>query len=63
MRFNFNGGYARYSTGDFRRNDGRPIEGIGFRPHIMVEWTVEDVINGRDPDIAAAENYLLDQIR
>jgi len=63
VRFNFNGGYARYSTGDFRRNDGRPIEGIGFRPHIMVEWTVEDVINGRDPDIAAAENYLLDQIR
>ncbi len=63
VRFNFRGGYARYSTGDFRRNDGRPIEGIGFQPHIPVEWTVEDVINGCDPDIAAAENYLLDKIK
>jgi carboxyl-terminal processing protease len=63
MSFNFRGGYARYSTGDFRRNDGRPIEGIGFEPHIPVEWTVEDVINGRDPDIAAAEDCLLNHIR
>jgi len=63
VRFNFQGGYARYSTGDFRRNDGRPIEGIGFEPHIPVEWTVEDVINGRDPDIATAEDYLLDRIK
>ncbi len=53
------GGRARFSTGDFRRNDGRPIEGQGIVPDVPVTWTVEDFRQGRDPDLDAAEALLL----
>jgi CubicO group peptidase (beta-lactamase class C family) len=52
------GGRARFSTGDFRRNDGRPIEGQGIAPDVPVTWTVEDLRQGRDPDLVAAEALL-----
>ena len=59
LYFAMRGGGARFSTGDFRRNDGTPLEGVGLHPHIPVELTREGVIRGEDPDITAAENYLL----
>ncbi len=62
LYFAMRGGGARFSTGDFRRNDGTPIEGVGLQPHIPVELTRNGVIRGEDPDIAAAENYLLTRI-
>lgn len=55
------GGGARFSTGAFRRNDGRLIEGVGVTPDSYVTWTVEDFRAGRDPDLAAAERRLLQQ--
>jgi carboxyl-terminal processing protease len=59
VRFNLTGGAtARFSTGDFRRNDGTPIEGVGITPDLPVSWTVEDLWEGRDPDLAAAERLL-----
>lgn len=59
LYFTMRGGGARFSTGDFRRNDGTPLEGVGLQPHIPVELTRDGVIRGEDPDITAAENYLL----
>ncbi len=52
-------GLARYSTGDFKRLNGQSIEGYGIQPDTAVEWTVEDVIKGEDPDIRQAEAILL----
>ncbi|HNS02406.1 MAG TPA: S41 family peptidase [Anaerolineae bacterium] len=48
------GGLARFSTGDFRRNDGRPIEGLGIAPDVYVAWTAADLRLGRDLDLEAA---------
>jgi carboxyl-terminal processing protease len=52
------GGRARFSTGDFHRNDGRRIEGAGIEPDVTVAWTLDDVRAGCDPDLAAAERLL-----
>ncbi len=52
------GGELRFSTGDLRRVDGSRLEGAGVAPTMQVEWTLEDVREGHDPDIAAAEAYL-----
>lgn len=59
VRFKLPGGIARFSTGDFRRRDGTPIEGIGFVPHVPVSYTAEDLRAGRDPDLEAAQALLL----
>ncbi len=59
VTFNLREGKVRFSTGDFRRTDGQRIEGIGFQPHFKVEWTIEDIVMERDPDIKAAEEMLL----
>jgi len=56
--FLLQGGRARYSTGDFRRNDGSHLEGVGVAPDLTVEWTVTAFRAGIDPDIEAAEAYL-----
>jgi len=53
------GGTARFSTGDFQLPGGVSLEGTGIEPDIPVEWTREDLIQGKDPDVAAAEAYLL----
>lgn len=53
------GGRARFSTGDFRRNDGTPLEGVGIAPDVLITWTVEDFRAGRDPDAATAERLLI----
>lgn len=37
---------------------GRLIEGHGTRPDVPVEWTREDVLEGRDPDLEAARKEL-----
>jgi carboxyl-terminal processing protease len=50
---------ARFSTGDLRRIDGTQIEGIGITPDVLVEWAVEDLRQGRDPDVLAAETLIL----
>lgn len=52
------GGLARFSTAAFYRNDGSLIEGAGIAPDLPVAWTVEDVRAGRDPDLAAAVQWL-----
>jgi carboxyl-terminal processing protease len=51
---------VRFSTADFHRNDGTPIEGVGLTPDVEVTWTVEDLRQGRDPDLEAAEQLLLE---
>jgi len=63
IAFRLPGAYnVRFSTADFRRNDGTPIEGVGIAPDVEVDWTVEDLRQGRDPDLAAAEALLLDRL-
>jgi C-terminal processing protease CtpA/Prc len=59
--FNLPGGKVRFSTGDFRRNTGSPIEGLGVTPDIEVRLTAADIATGRDPDVAAAEAALITQ--
>ncbi|NLF14062.1 MAG: hypothetical protein GX597_19955 [Anaerolineaceae bacterium] len=53
---------VRFSSADFRRNDGTPIEGVGIAPDVQVDWTVGDMRQGRDPDLSAAEALLLDSL-
>lgn len=53
-----NGGAVRFSTGAFYRTNGQLLEGIGIAPDLPITWTLEDVRNGRDPDLAAAERLL-----
>ncbi len=50
---------ARFSTGSLYRIDGRQIEGAGIEPDVPVMWTLEDVYEGRDPDLTQAEALLL----
>lgn len=57
------GGEARFSTGDFRRPDGRRIEGQGISPDLPVKLTAQDLALGRGSDLAAAEKYLLAQLQ
>jgi C-terminal processing protease CtpA/Prc len=58
MRFNLTGdAFVRFSTADFRRTDGTPIEGRGIEPDIPVELTAADCA-GADRDLAAAEAAL-----
>lgn len=47
-------GLVKFSTGKFIRTNGMLIEGVGFTPDYYVDWTVENVISSRDPDIEAA---------
>jgi carboxyl-terminal processing protease len=54
---------VRFSTANFVRNDGTPIEGVGLRPDVPVRWSVEDFRQGRDPDLEAAERLLLAEER
>jgi len=51
---------VRFSTADFHRNDGTPIEGVGLTPDVEVTWTVENLRQERDPDLEAAEQQLLE---
>ena len=37
---------------------GAMIEGTGVTPDLPVEWTREDVLEGSDPDLAAALDLL-----
>lgn len=53
------GGRARYSIADFRRLDGRSLEGHGIEPDILVPRRIADVRAGHDRDLAAAEQALL----
>jgi C-terminal processing protease CtpA/Prc len=32
----------------------RLIEGRGTKPHVNVAWSRSDIVEGRDPDLAAA---------
>lgn len=54
---------ARFSTGDLRRSDGTRVEGRGIQPDEPVSWTLDDVRQGRDPDLDAAEQWLLMRVR
>ena len=49
----------RFSTGNFRLVDGTPLNGTGIKPHEEIEWTLEDLRQGRDPDLEAARAWLL----
>lgn len=52
------GGRARFSTGDFYRQDGTRLEGAGIIPDVVIEWTLGDFYQDRDPDLEAAEALL-----
>jgi C-terminal processing protease CtpA/Prc len=51
-------GHVSFSTGDLRRIDGAPLEGIGIIPDVPVDWTLADLRQGRDPDLAEAVRLL-----
>lgn len=57
--FHVPGGKVRFSTGDFRRNDGTSLEGAGIAPDIPVRLTPENIARGEDSDMLAAQNVLL----
>ena len=38
--------------------DGKPVIDKAISPHITTKWTVKDVCEGRDPDIAEALDFL-----
>ena len=42
--------------------DGTSIEGVGIIPDLEVAWTLEDFRQERDPDLAAAERLLLEEL-
>jgi carboxyl-terminal processing protease len=52
---------AKFSTANFVRNDGTPIEGVGLTPDVPVSWTVAGTRQGRDPDLEAAERLVLEE--
>lgn len=55
------GGLVRFSSGDFNRIDGTPLEGHGVQPDYPVEWQIEDILRGYDPDLEKAETLLLNE--
>ena len=52
------GGTVQFSTGNYHRADGTPLNGIGITPHETISWRLEDVRQGRDPDLDAALVWL-----
>jgi len=52
------GSTVQFSTGSFRRVDGTPLNGVGVSPHVEVQWTLDDLRQGRDPDLEAARAWL-----
>lgn len=59
IHFQLPGGDCQFSTGDFHRLNGLSIEGRGFDPDIPIQWSVEDLVQGRDSFIDAAEEALM----
>ena len=53
-------GAVRFSTGAFYRATGQLVEWHGFSPDIPVSWSRADLLAGLDPDIAAAERWILE---
>lgn len=45
---------VRYSAGRLYRTDGRPLNGTGVSPHSNIDWTLDNIFDGQDPDMAAA---------
>jgi hypothetical protein len=45
----------------FTRPDGSLVEGLGYSPDILLEWTVDDFVNNIDPDIQAAIDWFESQ--
>jgi type IV secretory pathway VirB10-like protein len=35
------------------------LNGVGIPPHTEVEWTIDNVRHDRDPDLEAAQAWLL----
>ena len=56
------GGQFRLAVQRQLTHDGREINNIGIQPDIWVEQTVEDLMIGRDTQLAAAVEYLLKKI-
>jgi carboxyl-terminal processing protease len=54
---------VQFSTGIFSRTNGVLLNGVGIAPHVEIEWTLEDVRQGRDPDLEAARTWLLESAR
>jgi len=61
IEFSLPGGRVRFSTALFTRPDGSLVEGLGYSPDILVEWTVDDFVNNIDPDIQAAIDWFESQ--
>lgn len=61
IEFSLPGGKVRFSTASFTRPDGRLVEGGGYFPDILVEWTEIDFLNNIDPDIQAAIEWIESQ--
>ncbi len=51
------GALVRFSTGDFRRSDGTPLEGYGLVPDLPVALTAADC-TGPDRDLETAVTFL-----
>jgi C-terminal processing protease CtpA/Prc len=61
IQFSIPGGMVRYSTAAFYRPDGRLVEGVGYEPDILVDYTIDDFKKGIDPDIQTAIEWLEEQ--
>lgn len=53
------GGGVQVAVADFRGPDGRRLEGVGVRPDVPVNQTLEAIRHGRDLPLGAAEQALL----
>lgn len=54
---------ARMPSGGVYRLDGSPLENMGQKPDIEIEWTNEDYFANRDPQLQRAIEVLLGKIK
>lgn len=54
---------ARMPTAGVYRMDGSPLENMGQRPDFDVDWTPEDFLSGRDPQLDKAIDVLLGKVK
>lgn len=52
------GGALAYSEFGFAFRDGRVVEGVGLKPDLPAQPTLQDLADGRDPQFLAAQAWL-----
>lgn len=54
-----NGDRFQHAVANFRRSDGRLLEGVGVDPDVAIIPSRSELAAGRDPVLEAAENWIL----